>query len=52
MGMWSLYLRARRPGRDDGIGKSPGKTNRIPEAEKGADMGGRRVFEDVGTGEH
>lgn len=52
MGMWSLYLRARRPGRDDDIGKSPGKTNRIPEAEKGADMGGRRVFEDVGTGEH
>lgn len=44
MGMWSLYLRARRPGRDDDIGKSPGKTNRIPEAEKGGRHGREKSF--------
>lgn len=52
MRVWSLYLRARRPGRDDDIGKSPGKASRIPEAEKGADNAGRRIFEGVGTGEY
>lgn len=52
MGMWFFYLRVRRFGRDDGIGKSLGKINRILEVEKGVDMGGRRVFEDVGIGEY
>lgn len=37
--MLSLYPRARRPGRDDAIGKVPGETNRIPGDREGSRHG-------------
>lgn len=38
MGVWSLYLRARRPGRDDDIGKSPGKASRRGQTMQGEEF--------------